>query len=202
VPEQVPTARRVSREARRDLLIDAVVALIEAGRLDEVTMESVAERAGVSRPLVYRHFANRNDLLAAAYRREASTLHDELAAEVATATSVVEMYRTLVRGSLRATTASRDGVFAALRAAGTNNRDLRTEQRNRDVTTVRAFAARAVRELGVEPAQATAATVLLLGAIDPLVAQWRRRPSEANAALLEAVYVRMVLGGLGIDAPT
>jgi AcrR family transcriptional regulator len=202
VPEQVPTARRVSREARRDLLIDAVVALIEAGRLDEVTMESVAERAGVSRPLVYRHFANRNDLLAAAYRREASTLHDELVAEVATATSVVEMYRTLVRGSLRATTASRDGVFAALRAAGTNNRDLRTEQRNRDVTTVRAFAARAVRELGVEPAQATAATVLLLGAIDPLVAQWRRRPSEANAALLEEVYVRMVLGGLGIDAPT
>jgi AcrR family transcriptional regulator len=198
----VPTARRVSREARRDLLIDAVVALIEAGRLDEVTMESVAERAGVSRPLVYRHFANRNDLLAAAYRREASTLHDELVAEVATATSVVEMYRTLVRGSLRATTASRDGVFAALRAAGTNNRDLRTEQRNRDVTTVRAFAARAVRELGVEPAQATAATVLLLGAIDPLVAQWRRRPSEANAALLEEVYVRMVLGGLGIDAPT
>jgi predicted amino acid dehydrogenase len=69
------------------------------------------------------------------------------------------------------------------------------------VTTVRAFAARAVRELGVEPAQATAATVLLLGAIDPLVAQWRRRPSEANAALLEEVYVRMVLGGLGIDAP-
>lgn len=202
MPEQVPTARRVSREARRDLLIDAVVALIEAGRLDEVTMESVAERAGVSRPLVYRHFANRNDLLAAAYRREASTLHDELVAEVATATSVVEMYRTLVRGSLRATTASRDGVFAALRAAGTNNRDLRTEQRNRDVTTVRAFAARAVRELGVEPAQATAATVLLLGAIDPLVAQWRRRPSEANAALLEEVYVRMVLGGLGIDAPT
>jgi AcrR family transcriptional regulator len=202
VPEQVPTARRVSREARRDLLIDAVVALIEAGRLDEVTMESVAERAGVSRPLVYRHFANRNDLLAAAYRREASTLHDELAAEVAAATSVVEMYRALVRGSLRATTASRDGVFAALRAAGTNNRDLRTEQRNRDVTTVRAFAARAVRELGVEPAQATAATVLLLGAIDPLVAQWRRRPSEANAALLEEVYVRMVLGGLGIDAPT
>jgi AcrR family transcriptional regulator len=202
VPEQVPTARQVSREARRDLLIDAVVALIEAGRLDEVTMESVAERAGVSRPLVYRHFANRNDLLAAAYRREASTLHDELVAEVATATSVVEMYRTLVRGSLRATTASRDGVFAALRAAGTNNRGLRTEQRNRDVTTVRAFAARAVRELGVEPAQATAATVLLLGAIDPLVAQWRRRPSEANAALLEEVYVRMVLGGLGIDAPT
>jgi hypothetical protein len=59
-----------------------------------------------------------------------------------------------------------------------------------------------VRELGVEPAQATAATVLLLGAIDPLVAQWRRRPTEANAVLLEEIYVRMVSGGLGIDAPT
>ncbi len=33
-------------------------------------MEAVAERAGVSRPLVYKHFANRGELLASLYQRE------------------------------------------------------------------------------------------------------------------------------------
>ncbi|MGH9046069.1 MAG: TetR/AcrR family transcriptional regulator [Acidimicrobiales bacterium] len=185
---------RLTRLARRDLLIDAVVAIIEARGLEAVSMEAVAERAGVSRPLVYRHFANRGELLAATYRREAEALHAELAREVAAAGSLVEMYRALVRGSLRATNAPRSGVFAALRAGGAFNRELRRDQRDRDVGTVRAFSARAVKELGLERRQATAATVLLLGALDPLVAQWRLRPTADNAELLETTYLAMVDG--------
>ncbi len=191
--------RRLSKEVRRDRLIDAVVDLIEAGQPDEVTMESVAEASGVSRALVYRHFANRNELLAATYRREAAALHDALASAVAAAPSLVEMYRVLVRGSLDAASARRDGVFAALRSAGTFNRELRAEQRARDTQTVRGFAARAAKELGLDPPVATAASVLLLGAIDPLVAQWRRRPTAANAALLEGIYLEMVRGAYGTD---
>src|SRR5918996_766434 len=44
----------------------------------------------------------------------------------------------------------RGRVFAALRSAGGWNRELRHEQRARDVDTVRAFAARAERELGID----------------------------------------------------
>ena len=84
---------------------------------------------GVSRPLVYKHFANRHELLAAVYRREAVRLHDELAAEVTDAGTVEEMFRALVRGSLRAA-AERGQVFTALRAAGAWSRELREEQRD------------------------------------------------------------------------
>ncbi len=62
-------------------------------------MEAVAERAGVSRPLVYKHFANRGELLAAVYLREATLLHRELAAEVGAAETVEGMFRTLIRGA-------------------------------------------------------------------------------------------------------
>jgi len=94
-------------------------------------MEAVAERAGVSRPLVYKHFANRDELVAAASRREAAELHLDLAMEVAASSSVEDMSRALLRGSLRATV-ERGQIFNALRAAGGWNRDIRREQRSRD----------------------------------------------------------------------
>jgi len=190
----------MSRSVRHDALLDAVVELVTAGDVEDVSMETVAERAGVSRPLVYKHFANRGELLAAAYRREATALHEELAAEIAAATTLLDMYRTLVRGALRAAIDHRDGVFAALRSAGARNRELRHEQRGRDVETVRAFAARAGREYRLGRREATAATVLLLGAVEPLVTQWRLRPTPENAAVLEEIFIRMVEGGYAFQS--
>ena len=52
--------------------------LVASADADSVTMEAVAERAGVSRPLVYKHFANRAELLASLYQRESILLHQEL----------------------------------------------------------------------------------------------------------------------------
>src|SRR5881398_3845018 len=78
---------RLARADRRDALLDATAELVAAGDIEAVSMEAVAERAGVSRPLVYKHFANRSEVLAAVYRREATLLHRELAAEVDAAES-------------------------------------------------------------------------------------------------------------------
>src|SRR6266516_910782 len=184
---------RLGRAERRDAILDAAQALVASGDVEAVSMETVAERAGVSRPLVYKHFANRNELLAAVYRREAVHLHRQLAAEVGAADTVEAMFRTLIRAALRA--ADRRGhVFAALRAAGGWNRELRHEQRARDADTVRAFSRRAMRELGIDRRQATAGTATLLAAIDPVLAQWRLRPTPEHAALLEDIYMGMVHG--------
>src|SRR5580698_4920117 len=74
---------RLESAARRDVLVDAAVALVSAKGVHVVSMEAVAERAEVSRTLVYKHFANRDELVAAAYRREAAKLHQDLVVEVA-----------------------------------------------------------------------------------------------------------------------
>src|SRR5580704_11281790 len=170
-------AGRLPGSARRD-------ALVRTKGVQEVSMESVAEHAEVSRPLVYKHFANRDGLLAAAYRREASKLHAELASEVAAAGSVEEMYRALLRGSIRATV-QRGQIFTALRAAGGWNRDIRREQRSRDRDTVRAFAAMAARQYGLERRRSTSVTAVLLGALDAVLTQWRIDPSERSGEILE-----------------
>ena len=161
-------------------------------------MEAVAEHAGVSRPLVYKHFANRDELLAAAYRREASKLHLELASEVASAGSVEEMYRALLQGSMRATV-ERGQIFTALRAAGGWNRDIRREQQSRDRETVRAFAAVAARQYGLERRRSTAVTAVLLGALDAVLVQWRIDPTEENGRILEKAYLAMVVGAYSVD---
>jgi AcrR family transcriptional regulator len=186
---------RLARADRRGALLDAAVELVAAGDVEAVSMEAVAERAGVSRPLVYKHFANRSQLLAEVYRRESALLHAELAAGVGAAHTVEEMFRALIHGALRAQ-ASRGAAFAALRAAGLRTRERREEQRRRDRTTVRYFAGHAVRQFGLEEREARAGVSILLGAIEAVLAQWRRRPTREHAALLEDTYVALVVGGL------
>src|SRR4051794_20443536 len=115
---------RLTRADRRDVLLDAAAGLVSTGDLDAVSMEAGAERAGVSRPLVYKHFANRSEMLGDLYQREAALLHGELAAAVASATTLEAMFRALIHGSLRVH-ASRAATFAALRAAGVRDKTRR-----------------------------------------------------------------------------
>jgi AcrR family transcriptional regulator len=186
---------RLGRAERRDAILEAAEVLVAAGDVEAVTMETVAERAGVSRPLVYKHFPNRRELLAALYEREAALLHAELAAEVEAAGTVEEMFRALIRGALRAQ-ASRGATLAALRSVGLRSHASREEQRRRDRTTLRYFGRRAVRQFGLDERRARAGVAILLGAIETVLAQWRRRPTREHAALLEDTYVALVVGGL------
>ena len=199
-PEAVDRAR-LARADRRDALLDAALALVAEGDIESVSMEAVAERAGVSRPLVYKHFANRSELLAAVYQREAALLHAELSAAVTAADSVADMFRALVRGSLRAE-AERGAAFAALRAAGLRTRERREEQRRRDRRTLRYFAANALRDFGLDEPRAKIGVGILLGAIETVLAQWRRHPTHEHAALLEDTYVTLAVGGLSQLAST
>ena len=193
-PEPLEPAR-LSRGERREALLDAAALLVAAGDVEAVSMEAVAERAGVSRPLVYKHFANRYELLSALYRREAAHLHAEMSAEVTAAETLDEMVRAFIRGALRAQ-ADRAATFAALHAGGVRDRDRREEQRRRNRTTLRYFTAQAVREFGLDEQRARTAMGIMLGAVDTVLAQWRRRPTADHAALLEDAYAALVMGGL------
>lgn len=186
---------RLDGATRRDALLDAAAAMVAAGEIDEVSMELVAERAGVSRALVYKHFANRQDLLEHLFDRESALLHAALSTDVAAAESLADMLRALVRGAIAAQ--QRSGVMlAALGSSGARGRAQRGVQRRRDAGTLRFFARQAEAELGVDRALATETLAVGLGAISAVLARWRVDPTPAHAALLEDIYVSMVIGGL------
>ncbi|WP_432097488.1 TetR/AcrR family transcriptional regulator [Streptomyces sp. bgisy100] len=68
------TRRRLAPAERRSQLLDTGARLFAAKPYDEVLMEDVAERAGVSRALLYRYFPGKRDLFAAIYRQAADRL--------------------------------------------------------------------------------------------------------------------------------
>jgi AcrR family transcriptional regulator len=70
----VPPRQRLSPAERRAQLLTVAARLFAAQPYDEVLMEDVAERAGVSRALLYRHFPSKRDLFAALYQQVADEL--------------------------------------------------------------------------------------------------------------------------------
>ncbi|MGI5466434.1 TetR/AcrR family transcriptional regulator [Streptomyces sp. CA-132043] len=66
--------QRLSPADRRAQLLAVAAQLFAAQPYDEVLMEEVAERAGVSRALLYRHFPGKRDLFAALYQQVAEQL--------------------------------------------------------------------------------------------------------------------------------
>lgn len=72
-------AARVPAEQRRAQILDAALHLVATRGHQAVTMDAVAERAGVTKPVVYGHFSGRGDLLAALlYREHSGALHQLL----------------------------------------------------------------------------------------------------------------------------
>jgi AcrR family transcriptional regulator len=69
-PTPVPRARRMPPEERREQILDSAVAYILEQGLSSFTLENVARQAGVSKPLIYKYFASREELLKAVLERE------------------------------------------------------------------------------------------------------------------------------------
>jgi AcrR family transcriptional regulator len=70
-----PAYRRLSVEERRSQLLEAALSLFAQRAPEEVSLDDVAEAAGVSRPLVYRYFpGGKQQLYEAALRSAAEEL--------------------------------------------------------------------------------------------------------------------------------
>ena len=73
-----PKQHRMQRSERREQLLKACLMAFARDGLELTTMDSIATTAGVSKPLVYRHFHNRREALAAVVDRESERLQELL----------------------------------------------------------------------------------------------------------------------------
>ena len=102
-----PTARtEATRIAQRERLLEAARGLLAEGGYAATGVVAVAERAGVATGSVYRHFASRQELLAAVFQHVAGHELDAVREAVHTRTGAAERLRALVevfsRRALRA----------------------------------------------------------------------------------------------------
>lgn len=182
-------AVRMSKEARREQLLDAASTLLVTKGLSGLTMEGLAAQAGVSKALPYSHFENAEAAAVALYQREMEVL----------GTSV-----------LRAMNGDRSDRSAALRAAIHAFFDY--VEANGELLSVVAGSGSPVPEwanageplgenfvadllssrLGVEPGRAREVSGMFLGALNGAVASVAqgamslRRAKEVTVQFVEA----------------
>ncbi|MEJ2888959.1 TetR/AcrR family transcriptional regulator [Actinomycetospora aeridis] len=112
--------QRLSPEVRRRQVLDAAVAVFSEEGFHGASMDAVAARAGVSKPLVYAHGGSKDELFAACLRREAERLlrSVETAAGEPDEIPLVRVRRAL-RAFFHALTTQRAGWTVLYRQAST-----------------------------------------------------------------------------------
>jgi AcrR family transcriptional regulator len=196
MPRAAETANeRLPADQRREALLDVTRLLVEEGGPDAVTMGAVAERAEVTRALVYKHFENRSAILAALYRREAAGLDRAMRRVVLGAPEGFEpRFRALVHGTVAAV-AKYGNFFPTLRAYG-HDAEFKNEQRAWDRRTVGYFADLAVTDYGIDKDVARKALAIILGGIDSVIALVEASRGAAAGALIEDIFVEMTVASL------
>jgi AcrR family transcriptional regulator len=95
------TRMRMSAEERRAQLLDATKAVVGEHGFHGASIDAVAKRAGVSRPIVYAHFGDLGGLLEAMLERESESALRQLA-EVLPTQLEAESSREALLSALRA----------------------------------------------------------------------------------------------------
>ncbi|MBK0376261.1 TetR/AcrR family transcriptional regulator [Streptomyces sp. RB110-1] len=191
------TPTRLSKQARREQLLDTAVAIVRTRGADGLTLVTLAEEAGVSRPVVYGHFATRPGLLLALHRR------------------LDERHRAAVTRALRSAATGADAVARAISTAyfacatdmpelgavtaalkgGPETEAVRHESADRYAelmaTVLRPYSPLAPKDLGLRCAG-------VLGAADALAAELNRRRATDDEAV--AALTGLIMGSLGSGA--
>ncbi|WP_199431609.1 TetR/AcrR family transcriptional regulator [Qaidamihabitans albus] len=128
----------MSREARREDLIAAALALFSTRAPEDVSVEDVVARADVSRPLFYRYFTSIRELHVAALRSVTDGLVERLARR--REGSRAERLRAAVRGFAEVAGEYRAGYIALLSSgsvvATSETNAIVDEVRNRAVEAI------------------------------------------------------------------
>jgi AcrR family transcriptional regulator len=186
---------RMSADERRTALLDVSKALVSDVGPGSVTVGLVAARAGVTRALVYKHFANRHDVLRALYRREAERLDRAIRARVVDAPDGFEPKLRAFIGATLDAVEEHAPFFTPLREAGAGE-GAREDQRRWDRRTVGYFAQLATDDFGIDLRTARSVIAVLFSGIRSLLSQLRSRPGPAQRAFLLDTYVEMTVGAL------
>jgi AcrR family transcriptional regulator len=200
-PEPAPIAApstRLPRDERRKQLLAAAQEVFVANGYHAAGMDDIAERAGVSKPVLYQHFPGKLEL----YLALLDTQTEALAAAVAEALEatddnhqrihgVVSAYFDFIDGESRGD----DGAFRLIFETDLGNDPL-VRDRVAAVAerTMRAAAQTVAGDTGLDADSAELLAVALIGA-GQVAARWwlandRRLPKETAVALIESLLWR------------
>jgi len=168
-PARVP--RRLAAADRRTQLLDEAATLASEVGAEHVSMEAVAERAGVSKALVYRHFDNAEALLLAVAERELGVAAAQIRATMQRAVTFEEAVR-LALGAWFDVLIERGPLVISLLESPTLAGPLGERRRMLRSAIGVHFAAQAAATYGLGLQQADVATTILLAGLEGVIDCW------------------------------
>jgi len=178
--------------ARRAQLLEAAERLVEDEGVAALTMERLADRAGVSKPVVYYHFDNRSDVL----RALLETYWDEVDREHDARTASATDFATYLRAATAAyfdTIARHGPAMRALLDEPLGDDHVEALRTKRHDGIRAAWSAALRRRSGISRARADAAAAIALAALQAACRHWFTTGAARSA--VEETYVEIVLAG-------
>lgn len=193
-------ADRCREPGREAQLIDLAADLIRrTGTADAVTMEAIAREAGISKPVVYKWFANRDALVLALYHRENDRLDARVRASFITAASFEQKAKALLDAYLDVVDNDEPSVIDVLaRTVAAPAFHAQRVQRNFEVLAT--IAAMVFEHFDVDEPQSLTAAVMITKSLEGVIELWLATGAPRDA--LSADFVSFCLAGLhGLGAP-
>lgn len=135
VDEATEAARDVRTKTRRKQLLAAAARLMEDRGSHEVSMQSVADAAGVSVGLIYRYFGNKQDLVQAVIVGVLEEFSNRVGAAVTEVDDPVRQIAAAFTGYCEVIDENRDGTILAYRDTKTLDTAGRNIVKDLEVTT-------------------------------------------------------------------
>jgi AcrR family transcriptional regulator len=176
-----PTRVRLDRESRREQLLDLGVRLLATRSLDELSIDDLAEEAGVSRGLLYHYFGGKQAFREEVCRRAA----DELVARTAPPAEGAPAERLLasMAAYLDYVVENHEGYLSLVRGAAGGNAALRAVYDNARATlTDRIFTADVAGELVTDGPAARLVVRGWAAYAEELVLAWIADPAGVTRA--------------------
>ncbi|HEY8480406.1 MAG TPA: TetR/AcrR family transcriptional regulator [Spirillospora sp.] len=176
-----PARRRMSRAERERQMLDVAEAVFGERGYQATSMDEIAERCGVSKPMLYEYFGSKDGLLLACIRRSKAELLDVTQKAMAGATTPRDVLWRGMVAYFEFMDAHRDSFAMLMRepmaASGETIEAIEATRRQQSrliAGVLRSFAPSA------PPEAIDAYTEIIIGASERL-AQWRARRPELSA---------------------
>jgi AcrR family transcriptional regulator len=182
---------RLPRAVRRTQLLDAAGAIITQQGFDALTMEALAEQAGVSKGLGYAYFDNVEDVVQSLWDRELDRLYRRMGDALNEHAPFEEQVRAAVRAYFDLV--EERGPLLDVLGAHLTGPASRSERRRRQ-PFVRELAGLVQHEFDVQPRRARELSALLMSV--SATSAWMWRAYGMPRAEVEEVCVAFMLAGV------